>query len=80
MNREKVRSIGKERLDKWLDHLVNDHATPVLLMGLGHDHNLGNVSLCITENITNEQIELFLMGVLQKIREGDVKIDQERNK
>ncbi|GAI81422.1 unnamed protein product, partial [marine sediment metagenome] len=49
MERIEIETIGKERLDKWQQRLIDEHATPVILVGVGHDHRSGQVVVYIPE-------------------------------
>lgn len=67
MNDEEVRAICRERLALWTEHLVSDHATPILLIGVGHDKRSGEVVLCTTEGLSDRAISVFLRGVLGRL-------------
>ncbi len=60
-----VEGITTERLDGWAKQLINAHATPVLLLGVGHDHVSGQIHLIVTENMTPAEIRAFLKQVLK---------------
>ena len=64
MNRQEVIDICDERLDRWKTALVFEHATPVLLLGVSHDHNSGKCVLCTTEEMSDSAIRLFLEEAL----------------
>lgn len=67
MDKTFISRICSDRLDSWSQLLVKDHATPVLLLGIGHDHRSGTVSLCTLEGIPNQDIEKFLLLALEKL-------------
>ena len=67
MNDERIRQICKDRLAMWTDDLVGDHATPVLLVGIGHDHRSGEVVICTVQEMDQEKITLFLARALEKL-------------
>lgn len=60
MTRDKIHKINVERLGRWKNKLVDNHATPVMLLGVGHDHKEGELQICITEERTDQQIYLLL--------------------
>ena len=62
-----VKRITDERLQGWAKQLVNVHATPVLLLGVGHDHVSGQVHIVVTENMTPAQIRAFLKAALRDL-------------
>jgi hypothetical protein len=49
MSRVPVEAITNERLAKWIKHLGNEHATPLLLVGIGHDEKSGQVVICAVD-------------------------------
>lgn len=59
--------ITDERLDRWKKRLSESHSTPILLMGVGHDHVFGRPVLCTTEDITNEQLCVFLRAAIDAL-------------
>lgn len=44
-----VYEITKERLGKWSMRMNQANATPVVLIGIGHDQNEGKVVVCTLE-------------------------------
>lgn len=56
MSTEDTEAITKLRLAEWAKALSTDHATPMLLVGIGHDHNSGKISLCVPEGIDDAVI------------------------
>jgi len=42
--------ITRERLKRWEKHLNRDHATPLALFAVGHDHNSGKLVICTVED------------------------------
>lgn len=63
-----VRKITHERLGSWEKRLVNSHATPALLLGVGHDHVKGQLVVCVTEDRSNEEIILLLQGAITELK------------
>lgn len=60
MKSERVDEINKIRLFGWRKQLTKQHSTPVMLVGVGHDHNSGQVTLLVTEEMNDQEILLFL--------------------
>jgi hypothetical protein len=58
--------ITVERLTRWSQRLSKEHATPMLLVGAGHDHKLGQVVVLTCEDIDNATLrELLLFALMQ---------------
>ena len=70
MNDTRVREICKQRLGLWTDDLVGDHATPVLLLGIGHDDKKGNISICTVEEMERDKLIKFVAHALDRLLEG----------
>jgi len=69
-NNEKIApvvAINNERLERWKKKLNEDHATAYLMIGVGHDHQSGRLSLIITENTKLLEIREVLKGVLKQL-------------
>lgn len=66
MESTEIETIGRDRLDGWLKRLVEEHATPLILIGVGHDHKGGEAVLLTVEEMTDLEIAEFLHGVLSK--------------
>ncbi|MBA7713255.1 hypothetical protein ES703_122255 [subsurface metagenome] len=56
MNDSKIQEICCERLQKWTFKLLCEHSTPAILIGIGHDHKSGQITLCVPENFSNDDI------------------------
>ena len=67
MNSGEVKAICNERLGRWTDRLVGEHATPVLLVGVGHDYKKGALVLCTLEDLDDVELLLFLRGAVHKL-------------
>ena len=70
MNDDRIRQICKDRLAMWTDDLVGDHATPLLLLGIGHDDRSGNISICTVEEMDRDKITVFLAQALDRLMDG----------
>lgn len=62
MQKSKVYSIITDRFARWSRKLADNHATPLIAIGVGHDHNSGQVHICTLENdeMSNDVIAAFL--------------------
>jgi len=64
-----VKHINDERLGRWKTKMVRQHSTPVLLLGVGHDHKSSELLLLVTDERTDEEIEAFLKYALEQIQQ-----------
>lgn len=64
-----VTRITTERLESWRKQLIDAHATPVILLGVGHDHVTGQINVITTKGMTPAQIRIFLKHVLKEFDE-----------
>lgn len=67
MNRDKIKSITKQRLHSWGELMIENHATPMLALGVGHDHNSGQVRVFVTEDRSKEEIVALLTVALKQL-------------
>lgn len=67
MTRDQVAAINRDRLARWAEKLTREHATPVLLLGVGHDHTSGQVVLCTLEDLDDAKLAIFLRGALVRL-------------
>lgn len=67
MNPDEIEDICSVRLEGWTKRLTQEHSTPVLLLGVGHDHKKGQLVICTTEEMTDRDIQLFLEGALMQL-------------
>lgn len=56
MNNSKIQEISCERLQRWTFKLFSEHSTPAILIGIGHDHKSGQITVCVPENFSNDDI------------------------
>jgi len=63
-----VEKINNDRLKSWRDKLNAAHATPIIILGIGHDHVEGKTMLIAVENLTDEQIKDFLWNAYHSIK------------
>lgn len=64
MTREQIEQINSERLNQWGARAINSHATPLLMLSIGHDHKSGELNIHCTEDLTPEQLRGFLIAAL----------------
>lgn len=69
MTPEDIKAIIAERLGRWAAHLAREHSTPVVLVGVGHDHKRGQTLVLTTEQMTDNEVMLFLAGALRDLAE-----------
>lgn len=67
MNTATIRRITDSRLTGWADLLAREHATPALLVGIGHDHKSGDVVVCVCEEVPDEYIRAMLRLALKRL-------------
>lgn len=65
MDSDKIEEICCERLQRWTFKLLSEHSTPAILIGIGHDHKSGQITVCVPENFTDFEIK----GILQVARQ-----------
>lgn len=75
MTDEEIKTICVQRLGSWTSRLTGEHATPVLLVGIGHDHKGGQVVICTTEEMGQKDIIAFLALAVHHL----VKQERQRN-
>jgi len=59
--------ITRERLRDWAKDLDQFHATPILLVSVGHDEHSGDVHLCITEDTPVEVVISILLWSINEL-------------
>lgn len=67
MNDERVREICVDRLALWTEDLVGDHATPAVLVGIGHDHRSGSISICTNQEVDRDRLIVLLASALDEL-------------
>jgi len=82
MSPNEIEQIVRERLESWAGKLVAEHATPVLMLGVSHDHKSGQLVLLTTEGMANTELLLlanFAKEVLhERVRQEVRTIKEER--
>jgi len=69
VDRKDIHQITRDRLDSWLIRLVEQHSTPVLLLGVGHDHRSGQLTVITLEGLPDQDVETFLSFALDKLNQ-----------
>lgn len=65
-----VAEVCDERLNKWRARLINENATPILIVGVGHDHKSGELQLITVEDMPNDRLIAFLRFAIRKLVEN----------
>lgn len=71
MTREELAIIIGDRLEQWHESCVDAHATPALLVAIGHDHAAGEVNVLTVQDITNDELRLLLAAALARLPRGN---------
>lgn len=71
MTRDRLHTIVEARLAEWNRDLVADHSTPLLLLGVGHDHKSGSLSLCHVKDMDRGQVVAFLLAAAEMLLKGE---------
>ncbi len=71
MDRQAIEAINADRLGGWALHLIDHHATPALLIGIGHDHMSGDLQLCVTEATPMAVVRGWLAWAIEAIDRSD---------
>lgn len=64
-----VKAICDERLARWKTQLIRRHSTPLILIGVGHDHKSGELTLLCTEERTDEELLLVMEGMVNQLKQ-----------
>jgi hypothetical protein len=70
MTADEIASINRERLTRWRLDLELQHATPAVLVGVGHDHREGDLVLCACEGSdapTDRELALMLRWAAEQL-------------
>ena len=71
LDSNKVKQICSDRLQRWIFKLLTEHSTPVCLIGIGHDHKQGQVTVCIPEDFTDDVIIGMLEVAIFNLKKGN---------
>lgn len=61
-------AICHSRLQEWAKQLADCNCTPVLVMGIGHEENAGEVHLFTMQDFTDDDLQMFLAFAMREIR------------
>lgn len=67
MTAAQIIRINNERLSNWGTQLSDNHCTPAILIGIGHDHRSGELHVCIPENMPMQMALCYLASVLRQL-------------
>ena len=73
MDKNTIERIATDRLKMWGKRIVLEHATPMFLLSIGHDHASGKVVLSCTEDEDLGRILTFLLAVASLLEADGVK-------
>lgn len=59
--------ITRERFASWTKRMSEQHSTPMLLLGVGHDHTSGQLVVLVPEEVTNADVRRLLLYALRKL-------------
>lgn len=66
-----AKKITVDRLKGWKKKLAESNATPIALVGVGHEQHRGKLVLCICEDgLTDAEIATMLRGVANQLSAG----------
>lgn len=57
---EQINYINLNRLRKWGNKLRDDHATALILVGIGHDHKKGKTFFCTAEDLPDGELYIWI--------------------
>jgi len=70
MDEAELTQICQSRLARWQKRLVQEHATPVLLLGVGHDDQSGKVVVLTLEEMSDSDILMFVGQTINLLKQG----------
>lgn len=62
-----IPEICSERMGEWAKELAEHEATPMLVVGVGHNENSGSVHVFTCDQFTDEDILKLLVFALREI-------------
>jgi len=65
-----VAQITRDRLEEWGKRLIEAHATPLILIGVGQDYKQGTSEVLAVGDLSDEDVQKFLSGLAARIRDG----------
>lgn len=67
MTRRTIQTITSARLARWAAFQNGRHATPAVLISVGHDHASGELVVQCCEDMTDDQLAALLFGALEHL-------------
>ncbi len=71
----KIEEINKERLAGWETKLNKENSTPMVMVGVGHGHKAGQITVLVPEGIPVQQIITMLEGLTKGIKGGLIQLN-----
>jgi hypothetical protein len=68
VNEKEIDTICTERLNGWKKDLIADHATPIVLVGVGHDNKSGQIVVCTVKEMQDGEIIILLNSALDQLK------------
>jgi len=73
MARVPTESITRERLARWAKKLDGEQATPMVLLGVGHNEKCGQLVVCIPEDVDNATVLACLCFAVEQLAPGTIR-------
>lgn len=64
--------ITQERLKSWAKRLSEQHATPLLMLGMGHDANAGQLVVLTVEDVDDDMLVASLLFAAEQLKPGTI--------
>lgn len=68
MTPEELEKIYAERMEQWKPAFLEKNATPVLMLGVGHGPNQGDLVLQTMKELDNATLAGFIVAILAELR------------
>lgn len=65
-------SITQERLKRWSKKLAEQHATPLVMLGIGHDSKAGQLVVLTVEDVNDDVLLASLLFAAESLRPGTI--------
>ncbi len=62
--------IANARLESWKHKLADFNATPLVLIGVGHEHKSGELVVCVPNNVEDDLLIGALVFAINAIKPG----------
>jgi len=77
MTREDILTLCRERMANWMEYLASKHATPAVIVGVGHDHVSGVLFVCCPQDMPESMLLDMMRGAVE-ILEGNASKSESR--